>query len=193
MVGSRKGGNTKDPDVEGWSGLNITQVAAKARAALPKYTPNIVTILLGTNNMAKDETAKPAPESFGNLIDEILARPEMTAVIASTLPPLKDKNANERVKVFNSELKKVVKTRADKGKWVLLVDSNKVLTLNDLVDGMHPGDGGFEKIAKVFYDGITQAGKNNWISTPTDASVRGKPSPLNKSRQPTSKSKPSND
>jgi lysophospholipase L1-like esterase len=162
MVGSLHSGNFKDPDHEGWSGMTITQVNEQALKSLDKYKPNIAAILVGTNDMGQ---GKPnAPENMGKLIDSVLNRPWQTMVVVSTLPPNKNATISRRVDAFNKALCEVVKKRTDKGKWVVLVDSHAVVPVKDLADGIHPNDKAFERMARVFYEGIKSGEKKGWLA-----------------------------
>jgi lysophospholipase L1-like esterase len=67
MVGSRSEGDFPDRQHEGWPGLEIDNVAKKMLPVMTEQKPNLVLILLGTNdciraahdkNMAYVETAK---------------------------------------------------------------------------------------------------------------------------------------
>lgn len=163
MVGSRRAGDFVDNDNEGWSGATINEVDAKGQQSLPQFKPNIATVLVGTNDMLRGNDAA-APEDLGRLIDHILDWPWLTAVIVSTLPPTADQNANSKVNAYNAAMPDVVKQRTDKGKWVVLVDTNAVVGVDDLVDGIHPNDAAYQRIARVFYDGIKQAMSRGWVA-----------------------------
>ncbi|KAJ7108003.1 hypothetical protein C8R43DRAFT_963028 [Mycena crocata] len=57
----------------------------------------------------------------------------------------------------------VVSERADAGRSVPLVDSHAVTAVGDLIDGTHPNDAGYERIGRVFYDGIVRAKALGWL------------------------------
>jgi len=161
MVGSQQGGNV-DPDNEGYPGAIISEVIDKGQAAMPTYRPNIVTILVGTNDMVQN-IADGAPDRLGTLIDDILDWDWLTLVVVSTLPPNGNGDANGRVDTYNSAMAGVVQQRVDAGRSVVLVDSHAVVALEDLVDGTHPNDAAYDRMASQFYEGIKLAETKGWI------------------------------
>lgn len=163
MVGTRKGGDFKDPDNEGWPGATISEVNAKGQISMPINRPNIVTILVGTNDMIQGLDLPTAPDRLGKLIDDALAWPPLTLVVVSTLPPNSNSVVNDRVRSYNAAIPAVVKKRTDAGKSVIVVDSYAVISVSDLVDGIHPNDAGYERIGKVFYNGIKAAEAKGWL------------------------------
>ncbi|KAJ7133686.1 lipolytic enzyme [Mycena crocata] len=163
MVGTQRNGNFKDPDNEGWSGFVISEVDDKGQISMPLNRPNIATVLVGTNDMTRNLDVANAPARLGKLIDDILAWPTQTLVVVSKLPPNADTASNVRIDAYNAAMAGVVKQRTDAGKSVILVDCHAVVALGDLVDGPHPGDAAYARMARVFYDGIVSADALGWI------------------------------
>ncbi|KAJ7746531.1 FG-GAP repeat domain-containing protein [Mycena olivaceomarginata] len=163
MVGSQKGGNFVDPDNEGYPGFIITQVTDKANAAMPVQRPNIVTLLVGTNDMLQNVDPAGAPARLTTLIQDALDAPPLTLVVLSTLPPNADAATNARITTYNAALPAVVKHFTDAGRSVVLVDSHAVVAVGDLVDGTHPNDAAYARMAQVFYSGFQVAFANGWI------------------------------
>jgi lysophospholipase L1-like esterase len=166
MVGNNPavGSTFKDKDTEGWKGFTIDQVAGKMRASMPKNRPNIVTLLVGTNDMWKRVDLPNAPARLGKLIDGVLNFPPLTMVIVSSLPPNSDAKMQARINSYNAALPGVVQKRAKAGKWVLFADCGKTVKVSDLVDGTHPNDAGYERIGRCFYDAIVAGEKKGWVS-----------------------------
>lgn len=162
MVGTHRGGDFHDADNEGWPGFVITQVNDKAQVSMPRNRPNIVTLLVGTNDMVQN-IAAGAPARLGKLIDDVLAWPTLTLVVVSTLPPNGNAAVNDRVKAYNAAIPAVVKQRADAGRSVIMVDSFAVVGVADLVDGTHPNDAAYARIGRVFYEGIKAAEGKGWL------------------------------
>ncbi|KAF7339106.1 FG-GAP repeat domain-containing protein [Mycena venus] len=135
MVGSQKGGNFKDPDNEGYPGFIISQ-----------------NVDVGN-----------APARLTTLIQDVLDAPTLTLVVLSTLPPNGDAATNTRINAYNAALPAVVRSFTDAGRSVVLVDSRAVVAVGDLVDGTHPNDAAYARMATVFYNGIQAANANGWI------------------------------
>lgn len=62
FVGSHRDGSMLDPDNEGWSGNRIDEVASQHFASVAAYQPNIVTLLLGVNDLRPDYQRATAPQ-----------------------------------------------------------------------------------------------------------------------------------
>ncbi|KAJ7637842.1 FG-GAP repeat domain-containing protein [Mycena rosella] len=163
MVGSQKGGDFFDPDNEGYPGFIITQVDAKGTAAMPVQRPNIVTLLVGTNDMLQNVDPVGAPDRLATVIQTVLDAPPLTLVVVSTLPPNANAAANARVTTYNAAIPGVVQRFADQGRSVILADCHSVVAVGDLVDGTHPNDAAYARMGKVFYDSIQQANAKGWI------------------------------
>ncbi|KAJ6479448.1 lipolytic enzyme [Mycena vitilis] len=163
MVGSQHGGTFQDPDNEGYPGFVIAQVNAKANTNMPTYRPNIVTLLVGTNDMVQNLDVANAPARLTTLIQNVLDEPPLTLVVVSTLPPNGNADVNTRTTAYNAALPAVVQSFVNAGRSVVLVDSHAVVAVGDLVDGTHPNDAAYARMAQVFYNGIQAAFAKGWI------------------------------
>lgn len=153
----------KDKDTEGWPGLKIDQVRDKMRVSMPDNRPNIVTLLVGTNDMLQDDDPAGAPGRLGAMIDEVLDFPPLTLVVVSSLPANGDGATNDRINAFNAAIPGVVQQRVDAGRSVEFADCGSTVGVADLVDGTHPNDAGYERIGRCFYDAIVVAETKGWI------------------------------
>ncbi|KAH8800307.1 hypothetical protein F5884DRAFT_904986 [Xylogone sp. PMI_703] len=171
FVGSVQNGNTM-PFNESWheghDGKVIDEIAEYAKLSLPDR-PNLILVHAGTNDM-RQPTGQPycvsdCPDRLGSLIDEILdACPDATVLVAQ-ITPIEDTAANSRRLTYNAAIPDVVSARASQGKHVELV-SMEGLTLDDLKDGLHPTDAGYEMMAEVWMAGIQKVVSNGWIKAP---------------------------
>lgn len=172
FVGTVKDGTMADRDHEGHSGWRIDQVAGIATAALQRYHPNIVTLHLGTNDMGQNYQVDSAPTRLAALIDQIFsAEPDASIVVAQIIRP-NDTAADARTLTYNAQIPAIVKTRADAGKHIVMVDMASALTTADLFDIQHPNDGGYRKMAAVWNDGVRQVIANGWVQAPTPIATR---------------------
>lgn len=172
FVGTLKDGSMADRDHEGHSGWRIDQVAGIATAALQRYHPNVVTLHLGTNDMGQNYQVDSAPSRLAALIDQIFSvEPDASIVVAEIIRPA-DPTSDSRTLTYNAQLPAIVQARANAGKHIVMVDMASALTTADLSDGLHPNDGGYQKMAAVWNDGIRQAIANGWVQAPTPISTR---------------------
>lgn len=152
FVGSMANGPASlgDRDHEGHSGWTIQQIDTNIVRWMQTYQPRTVLLHIGTNDMVM--SAAGAPARLGTLIDKITTQAPDAEVFVATIIPLSFNNA--AVQTFNAQVPGIVKTRADAGKHVHLVDMYSKLTTSDLADGVHPNAGGYAKMATAWYEAL---------------------------------------
>jgi lysophospholipase L1-like esterase len=86
----------------------------------------------------------------------------LSTVILSTLLINADKQVNFRVLRVNSQIRDLVESKATEQKKIVLADMNSAEgpELTDLVDGIHPNDEGYKKMADIWFSAIQQAHGN---------------------------------
>ena len=140
-----------DDLVTGKSTATNDSVNYKGKKVVADFSPNIVLIHLGTNDMY--QTPAGAPDRLGTLIDHVVADAPNALVVVSSIIPFPSGAA--AVDTFNKAVPGVVKTRTDAGKHVIYVDMFAALKTSDLgSDMVHPNEGGYEKMAVVWYNAI---------------------------------------
>jgi lysophospholipase L1-like esterase len=142
-----------DDLVTGKSTASNDSVSYTGKKVVADFGPQIVLVHLGTNDMYQTPTG--APDRLGALIDHVVAdAPNALVVVASIIPFPSGASA---VTAFNKAVPGVVQTRATAGKHVIYVDMFAALTTSDLgSDQVHPNEGGYEKMAVVWYNAIKQ-------------------------------------
>jgi lysophospholipase L1-like esterase len=153
FVGSRQNGPASlgDRDHEGHSGWRIDNLAGAVDGWLAQSQPEIVLLMIGTNDILQDQAPAGAPARLGALLDRITAKRPTARVLVATLPPLGQAAWQERVTAFNRALPAVVDARARAGKRVQLVDVARGMTEADLADGIHPNADGYAKLAAAWH------------------------------------------
>jgi lysophospholipase L1-like esterase len=119
--------------------------------------PHIVTLMIGTNDVNIQYDLAHAPARLGNLLDSLLAAdPNLLLVVAQITPALDDAQ-NVRIQAYNAGIADLVKTRANAGKHIAMVDMYGAFTANPnykteyMGDNLHPIDAGHAKMADVWY------------------------------------------
>jgi lysophospholipase L1-like esterase len=153
FVGSRQDGPASlgDRDHEGHSGWRIDEVADAVEGWLAQQQPEIVLLMIGTNDVLQNHAVAGAPARLGALLDRITAKVPRARVLVATLPPLGKPAWQAQVNAFNGALPGVVEARARAGARVQLVDVARGMTAADLADGIHPNAGGYAKLAAAWY------------------------------------------
>ena len=160
-------GKTFPQGNEGNGGYTIASPSSKGGIAgaitdqsLSTYKPNIVLLMIGTNDVLQNLDLGNAPTRLASLIDEIIAGAPNALLVVSTIPPCCN---DATVQAYNATIPAMVKTRAQAGKHVLFVDAHAAFVKNanykaDYIssDGLHPSANGYAVIGDLFYGAISQ-------------------------------------
>ncbi|KAG6355729.1 hypothetical protein INS49_003693 [Diaporthe citri] len=169
MVGSRRSGSLSNNHNEGWRGIRIDQIHNKAQKSIPWLRPNVVTINAGSNDCIQ----RFEIDSIGKRMDRLLkmtwdASPRST-IILSTLLPTSDTSVEAKILQTNARYRDLAEKKTDEGRRIALVDMHNAAgpNLDDLVDGVHPNDLGYQKMALLWYEGIQDCAARGLIEEPT--------------------------
>ena len=126
-----------------------------------KYTPDIVLLMIGTNDAIDNYDMANAPTRLGNLIDTIYEQlPNILLVVAQPIPARGDAGKGDdtalsaRIKTFNDAIPAVVQKRADSGKHILMVDMYTPFNAQKaslLEDQWHPNLAGYVLLGSQWY------------------------------------------
>ncbi|MFF6780757.1 ricin-type beta-trefoil lectin domain protein [Streptomyces sp. NPDC012510] len=171
FVGTVRGGSMSDPDNEGHSGYKIHQIAALASPPLTRYRPNVVTLMIGTNDLNESYQVPTATARLKSLVTQITADvPDTTVLVASLVVSTSGSEEQYRA-AYNRAIPQIVSEAQAAGKRVAYVDMSS-LTTADLADALHPNDTGYQKMADAFHRGIKSADSAGWLKNPAPAAAR---------------------
>jgi lysophospholipase L1-like esterase len=155
-VGSLSNGPESLPDRnhEGHTGWRIDEIHAEIEHWLTDYTPDIVLLMIGHNDMIQNYQADTAADRLSALLDTITDKLPETEILVASLTPMNHEQYNERLLDYNVEIPGVVDEKRNAGKRVHFVDMYDVITVEDLTDNVHPKIGGFDKMAEVWNQSI---------------------------------------
>ena len=95
--------------------------------------------------------------------------PDVTVVVSKLLPSSK-KDADDRIRnIVNPQYENVVINHQKGKQRIVLADLYSAVTVDDLVDGIHPTDEGYKKLADVWLSAIYEAGKKGMLVEPKGA------------------------
>lgn len=137
------------PQHEGHSGWKIADLDQQVGIWLSTYQPDIVLLLIGTNDILLHEF-EGMNERYGALIDHIFSVKPDAWVIVSRIPPIGETALNTQVEAFNKALPAIVQPRAAAGQQISLVDLYSPFTWADLLDGVHLIDSAYPRMAEVW-------------------------------------------
>jgi lysophospholipase L1-like esterase len=156
FVGSKRsgptmvGGTTFPRNHEGYSGETIDQIAGRVPAVLSQ-TPDIILLMIGTNDMYRTGAAD-APRRLEALIDKILAADSRALLVVAQIVPFP---GNMNVAPYNAAIPAIIQRKVAAGKHIVLVDQHSGFPASDLnMDGVHPNDSGYRRMAGVWYSAV---------------------------------------
>ncbi|KAF4769432.1 hypothetical protein HAV15_008621 [Penicillium sp. str.  len=165
MVGSRKDGPMPNNNHEGWRGFRIDQVEGKARKSVEYLSPNVFLVNAGSNDCLQTFNIPEAGNRMGDMLDYLwLASPQST-ILLSTLLPNAHKEVNSTVIRVNDQFRALAQQKATEQKKIVLVemDTPDGPDVQSFVDGIHPDDNGYYKMAILWLRGIQEAIQKGFI------------------------------
>lgn len=157
FVGSQSNGPAEliDRNHEGHSGWRIDQIDTNINSWMDTYTPEIVLLHIGTNDIIMNYDLANAPTRLSTLIDKICAKlPSGGKLYVAKITPLGDTSWNTKINTFNSKIPGIVQNKVNQGKPVYMIDMYSALTAADLADDIHPNSTGYNKMADVWFHAI---------------------------------------
>lgn len=148
LVGSLAGSveGLPDNDHEGHNTYVIDELVPVAAEMVPRYDPDIVLLLIGTNDVVSRDDLAGAPDRLAGL----LALLEGRQVLVGTLPPVGNAPAEENIQAYNSAIIPVVEAAG-----MTVVDHHAVMTDEMLVDAVHPDAAGYAAMAGQWLAALT--------------------------------------
>ena len=147
---------------EGHSGYTIadgggrTGIQGLVQNAIATYHPNIVTLMIGTNDVDIMLDLANAPTRLGTLLDTILAADPKLLLVVAQITPTQSDSENTLVEAYNAAIPALVASRAKAGKHILMVDMYSAITADPayktdyMANALHPTDAGFVVIGGVW-------------------------------------------
>ncbi|KAL3708913.1 hypothetical protein TMatcc_002701 [Talaromyces marneffei ATCC 18224] len=165
MVGGLAGGTMLDNNHEGHGGYRIDQVTAVVENNISEM-PNLILLNVGTNDALQDYNTDSAGERLDSLLTFLYGAIPNTTIVLSTLLP--NTIQPDLVANINDQYHDVYDKREAAGYRIILADMYTFLTTDDLQDGIHPTDYGYEKMASVCWAAIQTAQDSGYLSAPID-------------------------
>ena len=159
FVGSLQNGppDLADKDHEGHAGHLIADTATGANAWLSQSAPDVVLLMIGTNDIRFAADLAGTAGRLGGLLDQIAFSRPSAHVIVAKIPPITGLAPDRQQALidYNNAIPGLVSIRANQGKRISLVDMQTALGPGDLIDGVHPNSAGYTKMGGVWYGGLT--------------------------------------
>jgi acyl-CoA thioesterase-1 len=173
ILSARYTAQTMDVQNAGVPGESVSKGRDRLSSALSEARPEVMLLMEGANDLnALNGAGLTDISAVVNAMEDMVrnATGRGIAVIVATLPPQRPSGSPPRggagplLAKYNNELKAMA---ARKG--AMLVDVNALCPLSLIgQDGLHPTEGGYQKLAEIFADVI----KTRWEVTSSTASQR---------------------
>ena len=154
FVGSRHNGvsGLADKHHEGHLGWRIDELAGGATPWLQAYRPQIVLLMIGTNDMMQNYDLAGAPSRLSALIDQIRSVVPDAAIVVASIPRNGNGDVQTRILAYNAQIPGIV---ASKGNKVSYVDAYTAIDPVHLADdGTHLTHNGYGRLAQVWYPAV---------------------------------------
>ena len=140
---------------EGHSGWRIEEISDRIVEWLQTFQPDIILLLIGTNNIGQWYQVETASYRLNQLVDRIFQTAPTVQLFLASIPPMSEPTLNQRVIQYNHKSEELVKEKQQEGQPIDFVDLYSTLSLADLPDGVHPNSEGFRKIARALEAGLS--------------------------------------
>jgi lysophospholipase L1-like esterase len=158
-----------DPNHEGFASFRIDELlnggtedghtAPPIGTTLAQYQPNVVLLMIGTNDILQSYYTSTAPSRLDSLVNAIVTDDAgVTLVLAGITPLGKDEAAfDTAAQTYNAAIPGIVSKYDAMGDNVIFADMHSALNNStDLgSDGVHPSASGYSKMANVWYQALT--------------------------------------
>lgn len=146
-------------DHEGWRGFRIDQIKTRAKKSVEALRPTVFTVNAGSNDCVQDFRLDSIEKRIDDMLEYLWRASPRSTIILSTLLVNTDDEIDSRLQYVNDRIRNVAGQKLSRKRRIVFVDmrSNIGPQLTDLVDGTHPNDEGYEKMAAIFFQGIQEA------------------------------------
>jgi lysophospholipase L1-like esterase len=152
------------PNHQGHSGFTISgggagSLAGLVNNALATTNPDIVLLMIGTNDINGNIDRANAPGRLGALLDQITDQVPDALLVVAEIIPIANAATNPFVEAYNAAIPALVQQRQDAGKHLLLVDMYTPFSTAPnaaalMSDSLHPNDTGYVVMGQTWYTAI---------------------------------------
>jgi len=144
-----------DTDHEGHWGWRADQVLGRIDQWTAQATPDVVLIHLGTNDIGGGQDIDETVDEIDQIIERLRTHNPDVHVLLAAIIPVAHYAATIRIEEFNEGLAELAKAKDTPTLRVVLVDHFTGFDAEqDTYDGIHPNDGGNQKMANRWFIGI---------------------------------------
>jgi hypothetical protein len=151
-------GHSFDHDHEGHPGWRAEQILAILPTWLKSYTPGIVLLHIGTNDVMANQTTLSTTDEIEQIITVLRDDNPKVIVLLAKIIPNGDPIVNQRIIELNQRIDSIAVSKSTVESPVVIVDQNLGFNVTeDTDDGVHPNRTGTEKIAEKWFEAVAKA------------------------------------
>jgi hypothetical protein len=141
--------------------MGVTPLVVDAPGVIRTSKPNIVLLMIGTNDMSNSVDLPNAPARLGKLIDDIFADAPDALIVVAQITPSQKGPANSSTQTYNAAIPGIVQQRVAAGKHLAVVNMNAAFVARSdwastlMTDSVHPNAAGYEIMAQTWYPAIS--------------------------------------
>jgi hypothetical protein len=126
-------------------------------SSMRDYEPDIVLLMIGTNDINGNIDVASAPTRLGALLDSIFMADADVLVILAQIVPSRTDGTNQAIQTYNAAIPALVTARQNQGRHIVLVDMYGAFTSDQnyktalLADNLHPNEAGYAHMARTWY------------------------------------------
>ena len=139
------------------SGIPFISLEPLVVPAMTQSRPDIVTLMIGTNDMNNGFDVENAPTRLAGILDDITSTSPHVLLLVAQLTPSNSDVVNASIVAYNAAMPALVQERARAGKHIALVDMYEAFVADPgyrselLADDVHPNAAGYARMAEVWY------------------------------------------
>jgi hypothetical protein len=151
-------GHSFDHNHEGHPGWRAEQILAILPTWLKRYTPGIVLLHIGTNDVMANQTTLSTTDEIKQIITVLRDDNPKVIVLLAKIIPNGDPIVNQRIIELNQRIDSIAISKSTVESPVVIVDQNLGFNITeDTDDGVHPNRTGAEKIAERWFEAVAKA------------------------------------
>lgn len=169
-----------DQDHDGYSGYTTGTLADDMDRILTGYTPDIVLLYIGTNDVLHPVPMKDRIGNVDRIVSSLRQKNPNVRIVLAQISPTADafRNTNSGLDEYNAELLSYAQRKTSVASPIVIVDMNTAwsTTMFNQEDGVHPNTEGDIQLAQRWANALISTGMIT-TTVPTQAPVPPVPSP----------------
>jgi hypothetical protein len=151
-----------DQDHDGYSGYTTELLADDMDRILMSYTPDIVLLYIGTNDVLHPVPVKDRIQNVNRVVSTLRQKNPNVRILLALISPTADefRNANSELDKYNAELISFAQRTTSTASPIVIVDMNTAWSAAqfDQEDGLHPNAEGEVQLAQRWANALISTG-----------------------------------